>query len=286
MALQRRTRSTRMLVITLVTVSLVTITIDYRQGSSGPLARVGRAALAVLTPLQDGVTKAFRPVASFFSAVAELPSIKEERDRLRDQVKALESQQTQVTSLEQQNQQLRGLLALKQSLQLVTTGADVIGSGLSNFEWSIDINKGSNDGIQVNMPVIAASGLVGRVVQTSPFGSKVQLLIDPDAHVGARLVSSQETGVLTGRGPEDPLMTFVDASTPVNLGEAVETAGYEVKSDQGDVFSSFYPPGIPIGTVSNVSSGPADLSQTLQIRPAVDFSALSVVLVVLGQTTR
>jgi rod shape-determining protein MreC len=275
-----------MLVITLVTVSLVTITVDYRQGSSGPLARVGRAALSVLTPLQEGVTKAFRPVASFFSALAELPSIKEERDRLRDEVKALQSQQTQITSLEQQNQQLRGLLALKQSLQLETTSANVIGSGVSNFEWAIDIDKGSNQGIQVNMPVVAASGLVGRVVETSPFGSKVQLLIDPDAHVGARLVSSQETGVLTGRGPEAPLMTFVDATTPVQVGEAVETAGYEVKSDQGEVFSSFYPPGIPIGTVSKVSAGPADLSQTLEIRPVVDFSALSVVSVVLGENSR
>jgi rod shape-determining protein MreC len=162
----------------------------------------------------------------------------------------------------------------------------VIGSGVSNFEWAIDIDEGSDDGIKVNMPVIAASGLVGRVVQTSPFGSKVQLLIDPDSHVGARLVSSQETGVLTGRGPEDPLMTFVDANTPVQVGEAVETAGYEVKSQQGDVFSSFYPPGIPIGTVSKVSTGPADLSQTLEVRPVVDFSALSVVSVVLGGTTR
>jgi rod shape-determining protein MreC len=286
MALQRRARSTRLLVITLVTLSLVTISVDYRQGSSGPLARVGRAALSILTPLQDGVTKAFRPIASFFSAVAELPSIKEERDRLRAEVKELQSQQTQITSVEQQNLQLRGLLALKQSLQLETTGANVIGSGVSNFEWSINIDKGSNDGVEVNMPIVAASGLVGRVVETSPFGSKVQLLIDPDAHVGARLVTSQETGVLTGRGPEDPLMTFVDANTPVDVGEAVETAGYEVKSGQGDIFSSFYPPGIPIGTVSKVSAGPADLSQTLEIRPAVDFSALSVVLVVLGQTSR
>src|SRR5437667_2168654 len=109
MALQRRTRSTRMLVITLVTASLVTITVDYKQGSSGPLAEMGKAALSVITPMQEGVTRAFHPVSQFFSSLADLPSLRSERDQLRRQVQELEAQQSTVTSLEYEVTQFRAL---------------------------------------------------------------------------------------------------------------------------------------------------------------------------------
>src|SRR5437763_803195 len=170
MALQRRTRGTRMLVVTLITASLVTITVDYKEGSSGPLAAVGKAALSVIAPMQDGVSRAFRPVSHFFSSLADLPSIRDERDQLRAQVAQLRQQLNQSVPYQQKIQELEGLLNIRSTLlsDMQTTGASVIGSGVSNFEWSITINRGSGDGVKTNDPVIAQYGLVGHVVQVTP----------------------------------------------------------------------------------------------------------------------
>jgi len=279
MALQRRARSTRVLVITLVTLSLMTITIDYKQGSSGPLADVGRAALSVIAPMQEGVTKAFRPVAHFFAAIAQAPSLRDRNQQLRRQVLSLEAQLGTVTSLQNKVAEFETLFNLRSTLlqNMQTTGANVIASGVSNFEWSITIDKGSGDGVKANDPIVASSGLVGHVVQVTPTASKIQLIIDPSSRAAARLIVSRETGLLTGRGNRDLSMGLIDANTDVQPNEGVETAGYQ---------NGLYPPGIRIGTVASVAFTPGSLTKAITVQPAVDFSTLDVVLVVLGPSSR
>ena len=92
MALRTRARSTRLLVVALVSISLVTITVDYREGTQGPLASLGDGALAVISPLQEVVSKVTHPIGNFFSTLVRLPSIRHERDVLRERVDALETQ--------------------------------------------------------------------------------------------------------------------------------------------------------------------------------------------------
>src|SRR5437660_528605 len=210
-----------MVVITLVTASLVTITVDYKEGSSGPLAELGRAALSVVAPMQDAVSKAFRPVSHFFAAIADLPSLRRQNEQLHNQVRQLQSRLSTVTNLEIQNEQYRTLFNLKQTLlsHMQSTGADVIGSGVSNFEWSVTIDKGSGGGVKVNDPVVAPSGLVGRVIQVTPTASKVLLIVDPDSRVAARLEVSRETGLLQGAGNQDLSMSLVNANTSVQPNE-------------------------------------------------------------------
>ncbi|MDP9342302.1 MAG: rod shape-determining protein MreC [Actinomycetota bacterium] len=274
MALSGRARSTRGLVILLVTVSLVTITLDYKEGTNGPLARIGQAALSIITPLQNAVTTITHPIGSFFGALVHLPSLQDENNRLRTRIQQLQTQAIQYQSLRHQLIEAEKLLELTTGLDLRTTGARVIGSGVSNFEWSIDIDKGSSNGIKVGMAVMTAAGLVGHVSEVSPFGSKVQLLVDPDSQVAARLVQSQETGLLRGQGDQDLAMSLVSSLATVTPGEPVETAGYDVGSQ--------YPAGIPIGLVSRVRDDPSTGQKIISIRPGVDFSTLDVVLVVVS----
>src|SRR6266571_8701518 len=99
MALSGRARSTRGLVVLLVTVSLVTITLDYKEGSSGPLARVGQGALSIVTPLQNAITKITHPIGSFFGALVQLPSLKRDNDRLRAELQGVKTQELQYQSL-------------------------------------------------------------------------------------------------------------------------------------------------------------------------------------------
>ncbi|HXF37176.1 MAG TPA: rod shape-determining protein MreC [Actinomycetota bacterium] len=271
MALSGRTRNARLLVIVLVSASLATITVDYRQGESGPLAGVGRAALEVMAPLQAAVSRVTRPVGDVLSTLVRLPEVRSENERLRAELARARAQLAQQASLEARYEELVRLLDLQEALDPPTVTAVVIGSGVSNFEWTITVDKGTDDGVGVGSPVLASAGLVGRVVKASATSSLVELIIDPDAQVAARLATSRQTGLLQGQGEDDLRMRGVDPATPVEAGEPVETAGYQ---------GGLYPPGIPIGVVSRVVENPAALEKLVLVRPAVDFSTLEFVLVV------
>lgn len=278
MALPTRARSARLLVVTLVSISLVTITVDYRQGDAGPLASLGNAALTVISPLQEAVSKVTKPVGNFFSTLVRLPSIRNDNRELRARVAELESQVATSTNDAARLAELEALLGLREGLEDVgTTGALVIASGVSNFEWTITIDKGSNDGIALDMPVVAAAGLVGRVARVSPESSLVQLIIDPDSFVAGRLDVSRTTGLVSGEGERDLRMSIVSTETEVMPGEQVVTAGYRIQG----VTEGIFPPGILIGSVSRVLPAEAELEKFITVRPAVDFSSLEAVLVVL-----
>lgn len=284
MALRSRARSTRVLVVALVSISLVTITVDYREGTDGPLASLGDGALAVVSPLQEAVSKVTHPIGNFFSTLFRLPSIRHERDILRERVDTLETQLAEGRADLARLAELEALIGVQESLgnRIETTGAQVIASGVSNFEWTITIDKGSSDGIHENMPVVASAGLVGHVVNVGTSSSVVQLIIDPDSSVAGRLDVSRQTGLLSGEGAGDLQMSLVEPTVEVAPDEHVVTAGYRIAG----VAESLYPPNVLIGTVSRVLDEDSATEKFLTVRPAVDFSSLSLVLVVLSRDTR
>jgi rod shape-determining protein MreC len=283
-ALRSRARSTRVLVVALVSISLVTITVDYREGTDGPLASLGDGALAVVSPLQEAVSKVTHPIGNFFSTLFRLPSIRHERDVLRERVDMLETQLSEGRADQARLAELEALIGVQESLgnRIETTGAQVIANGVSNFEWTITIDKGSSDGIHENMPVIASAGLVGHVVNVGTSSSVVQLIIDPDSSVAGRLDVSRQTGLLSGEGQDDLQMSLVEPTVEVAPDEHVVTAGYRIAG----VAESLYPPNVLIGTVSRVLDEDSATEKFLTVRPAVDFSSLSLVLVVLSRDTR
>jgi len=270
MALYRRARTTRLLVIGLVMASLVTITLDFRGGDAGPLAGLGRTALGVVGPLQEAVSNVFRPVTDFIQGVTRIGSLRAENQRLREELVVISRQLQEVVKLRKENEELSRLFGLTERLQIVTIGAEVIGESPSNFEYSVVINKGADDGLVPDMPVVGPEGLLGKVVRVSGSSSSVLLIIDPDFAVGVRLAASGETGVLKGRREHDLLLDLVDPGTTVRPGELVETSGL------GGVF----PAGIPVGVVSFADADEASLDKHVLVRPNVDFSALRLVAVV------
>lgn len=277
MVTRSRPRSARFLVIVLVSASLTVITLDYRQGTTGPLAALGRATQAALAPLQSAVTSIVRPIESFFSAVTHLPSLQEENERLRQRIADLESELGGVPNWQRLYEDAAGLQGLR-SANPGSISATVISNGVSNFEWSITIDRGAADGIELNQPVIAGSPesprLVGRVIRVTDHSAKVQLAIDRRHAAAAVLGNSREIGVIAGRGDDDLEMSFVEPSTKVEGNEPVFTVSYSVNGQQG-----LYPPGLLIGTVSQLVPDDNELERSVLVAPAVDFSALQFVLV-------
>jgi rod shape-determining protein MreC len=268
-------------VASLIAASLAIITVDYRAGDEGPLAAAGRAVNSAIAPLQDAVTSVVRPVTDFFSNLAKLPSLASRNDALQAQVDDLKTAQLLNGELKQQLESVERILGLQQTMTR-TVAARVIASGVSNFEWTVTIDAGSNDGIDQNMAVVTGDEtgprLVGRVISVTPESSVVQLLIDRDFVVPGKLTTSQEAGTVEGRGAEDLRMELLGPGIEVSATEpeSVVTLGYEVNGQQG-----LFPPGILIGTVSRAFSEPDAVDSFVTVRPAVDFSTLQYVLVMI-----
>jgi rod shape-determining protein MreC len=274
MALYRRARNTRVLVVSLVMVCLLTITIDYRGGQSGPLASAGRGAFTVVGALQEAVSRVFQPVGSFFSGLVHVGSLQSENAALKRRIAQLEQRAAQNTSRDRELERLRALYDLTLSGAYDGLVAQVIGQSLSNFEFSVTVDLGASQGVRLNDPVVSGDGLVGKVVLVTSNWSKVQLVIDRESGVAGRLSSSGATGIVLGNTDRHDLVMDLPFSTDVKVfpDEVVETSGF----DEG----SIYPPGILIGYVSASSAQAGSLHQTINVRPAVDFSSLEFVLVV------
>jgi rod shape-determining protein MreC len=266
------------LVVVLVSISLAVITLDYREGETGPLAGLGRMALAAMAPLQQAVTTVTRPIGDFFSGLVHLPSLENDNQQLRRANDALRAEIAAGTDLRTQIDQLSALLGLKQTLTPTSIPAVVIANGLSNFRYTITINRGSADGVAMDQPVVTGAAdapiLVGKVVNVSVSSAEVQLIIDRNSAVAGRLSVSHESGLVQGQGEGDLRMSLVTPGTIVQGNETVVTQGYVVNGQRG-----LYPPGLVIGEVSRVIPGTSDLQEFVTVRPAIDFSSLEFVLV-------
>jgi rod shape-determining protein MreC len=279
MALYSRPRNTRLLVISLVMLSLLTITVDYRGGENGPLEAVGRGGVAVVGALQGAVSHVVRPVTDWVTGVVHIGSLRSENDNLRAQIDKYQAESGENTALRAQLLDLKKLLKFREDLQLEkTVSAQVVAVSVGNFESTVTIDQGSSAGIKVDMPVVSGNGLVGHVITVAPNVSIVQLIIDPDSAVASRLAAvPRVTGIVLGQRNRPLRMDLVDPEANVVPSEQVLTSGYQIEGGK-----ALYPPGIPIGFVSHIYTRPgASLVKTIEISPAVDFSALEFVLVIL-----
>lgn len=273
MATHGRIRSTRLLVVGLLLASLATITLDARGGESGPLAAVGRVLGGIVGPLQEGVAAVFRPVGSFFSNVFQAGSLAQRVDQLEAQNERLGAAVRESQTLQSLVEEYEGILDVAEEVDRDVMGATVIGESPDDFEWTVFIDKGEDDGVMEDMPVVGAAGLVGRVVRVFDTTSEVMLIIDPDSKVSARLSSTRETGLIEGQREELLRFNLVGADAEILPGETVETSGYQL--DEG--YTGLFPPGISIGDVASREESEDGVTVRVLVRPSVNFSRLDKV---------
>ncbi len=254
-----------------VAAAITLITLDFRGGEQGPLERGRSAATAILRPLQDGVATLVSPFSTAGSAISELFGVRAENQALRDRVERLEERRRVLDDLVRENAELRDLVAMADRTELDTVAARVVALAPSNFEWTVTIDVGAEDGVARGMPVVDGDGLVGRVIQVTPAASRVLLAIDPSFSAAARSATLGEVGVIGGRGGDPMALRLLDPTADVREGDRVVTSSY-----QGGVF----PAGIPVGTVSAISEDTSPLVREALVNPYVDFTRLQHVLVV------
>ena len=267
MALSRRSGRSRSTLVLLVLVSITVITLDFRGG--GVIASLRRGAADALTPVQEVASAVVRPVRDAVSGVTRSGSLEEENDELRARIAELEGEALRRSDAEVELDQLLELKGLSSFTDLPTVSARVVGTTVSNFEQTVQLDVGSGEGVAEDMPVVTGAGLAGRVVDVSRTRSIVRLVSDRTSAVGVRLPSG-DLGVAEGAGPGQPLeLGLVDLETVVAPGELVVTSGID---------DSVFPGGIPVGRVEGVAS-PQDevLEQEVVVAPVVDLDRLRFV---------
>lgn len=261
----------RIVLAVLIVSALVLVTVDFRgDEDGGGLDRLRGGATAVLQPVQSGVAWLLSPLGDVAGNVRELFGIRAENAALRERVDELETRTRTRRDLERENRELLELLDMSERTELDTVAARTLSLSPSNFEWTITIDAGSDDGVARDMPVIDGDGLVGRVIQVTSESARVLLAIDPNFSVASRSARTGEVGMLDGRGGEPMLLSFLDPDAPAEVGDEIVTSSY-----QGGLF----PAGIPIGTISALPEQQSQFTREAQVNPFVDFTRLDHVLV-------
>jgi rod shape-determining protein MreC len=230
----------------------------------GAFAEVQRAASSGVTGVREGWQNYFA-----------LQEIRHENEQLKQEVAELRIGLQQERAMAQQSRSLAALLELREQINLSTaagtvTRSAVIGSGASPIFQTVTVDKGTQDGLRPDMAVVAPAGVVGRIITPSARAAKVQLLIDGDAAAAGVVERSRAQGLVVGTGNEDCLrMEKVPGTADIKVGDRVVTSGID----------GIYPKGFVLGQIESLA-GDCN-GQGIVIRPAVQFSALETVLVVL-----
>ncbi len=220
--------------------------------------------------VQRGATSAIATVRDNWTNYVALQDVRAENAKLKDEVAALQIGLQQEQALARQSRTLQGLLDLKSAVPIETTAASVIAGGASPAFRTMTIDKGTGDGVLSDMAVLAPAGVVGRIVMPTARASKVQLLIDRDAAAGAIVERSRAQGVVVGTGTDRFRLDHVPGTADIKVGDRVVTSGIE----------GIYPKGFLIGQIESADQQSGEFTNVV-VRPAVEFSALETILVVL-----
>lgn len=271
MAMSRRSARPRFTLLLLVLTAITLLTLDERSGGIGLVGVIRDGARDAFAPVQDAADAAFRPVGDFFQGAVHYGDVEKENARLREQLAERDGVVLRAEDAARERRALLDQQDLEFAGDIPTVAARVVVGPASNFDLTIQIDRGRNAGVAPGMPVAAGAGLVGRVVDVSRTRATILLITDPKSSVGVRLAGSGDVGVATGRGSRSTLrLDYVDPASKVDKGEAVVTSGLQ---------QSAFPPGIPIGKVVAATTGAGALQQDVTVEPAVDLRRLTFVKV-------
>ena len=276
-------RRRRAVLLALVACCLVLLTAYFGESSGGPLKSIQTGAMEVVAPVQEGANRALKPFRDLFGWFGDTLDAKAERDKLEAERDSLRRQVAELQVAKGENDELRDLVNYGRDGGLAAyrpVTARVYSRSFSSWYETIEINKGSSDGVEVNQPVVNGKGLVGKVKTVSDGNAVVMLLSDSDFGVSALAAKARQPGtILPVAGTSgDLLLELVPEAREVRTGDVVVTAG-TVSSR----LPSQFPRGIPIGTVNRIE-GEGDLDRTIHVTPYADLRDLDFVQVLTKPT--
>lgn len=267
-------RLTPWLVIALLLGNFILMAFDAREITSGQrIIRVWTQTGADF--VQSPVTTVTSAIANYFGSIASLRSAQDENSQLKQRIQELEVELKGKEDLTSENRRLIALLDLKEHSKYKVLTARIIGRDPSVWFDSSIINRGSLDGVKLNMPVVTNGGLVGRVTAVSPLTALVDLITRDKSGLGAvigEISHSNALGVVSGSSKRDVLeMRYVPGGVEVQVGQMVYTTGQD----------GIYPAGLKVGEIVAVTPGSATTPHQIMIKPAAGLDSMKEVGVLL-----
>ncbi len=280
----KQVRRRRAVLALLVVVSLILLTAYFGESAGSPLHSVQRGVVAVLSPVQEGASRALKPVRDLFGWFGDTARAKTERDQLRRQRDALLQQVAGYRVALHNYKELEGILGVDQSSGLQgyqQHTAQVIGRSPNNLLLDrLQLDAGSGDGVRVGDAVVGDGGLVGHISFVAPDTSFVTLVTDPSSAVSVRVLDNAgDFGLMKSSvgNPLDLLVQLLPRNAQIQQGDIVVTAG-----SRSSALESLYPPNIPVGRVTKADPLELDNDQQVHVSPIADLRHLDFAQILTG----
>ncbi|MFL5838897.1 MAG: rod shape-determining protein MreC [Thermoleophilaceae bacterium] len=271
-------RRRRAVLAVLLGISLVLLTAYFGESAGGALHAIQRGAGEVLSPIEEGAARAFKPFGDLAGWVGDVVDAKKQNKQLKTEVQDLRGQVAQLAVDKREAEQLRGLTGLQRVLPAGarTLTARVIAHSPTVWYSTIAIDKGSNDGVRVNQPVLTAGGLAGKIVDTTGGTARVALITDASSAVSAEVMPGGAAGIVRPEiDGKDLILDFIPKGSRLQKGQPVVTSGF-----RSGALASLFPRGIPIGKVGSVNQDQLQVYQRVRVHPYADLRRMDFVQVV------
>ena len=262
--------------VSLLVANLVIMAFDARDADGRQkVLRIWTQTFA--SPLQNVSSKASGATSGFFQQIWNFRSTAAENEQLKQRLNEVENELHTARQATAENERLKSLLNLNEQTTIKNVPARVIARDPSVWFNTITINRGSSSGVEVNMPVVTAGGIVGRIITVTPWASQVMLITDEKAGAGAVVGQLGQSGALGSiRGRADLNVALIEMRYVSGL-EKVEVGDYVMTTGQDGI----YPPSLNVGKVVDVKSGTATTAHQILIQPGAQLDHLEEVAVLL-----
>lgn len=227
--------------------------------------------LELVAPLQSMTSGTSRYIRNRWQDYTSLWNVLEENKQLKAELQEYKKTNLEYREAVATNIQLRNLLQFKKSLSPPTLTTTIIGRDPSPWARIVIIDRGSRDGVEKGMPVVSAAGIVGQILDTTLDYSKVILATDPNSAIDVLVQKSRVRGIIKGDAKSNFRMHYVFKNSDISENDQIIT------SELGGVF----PKGLPVGTVSSISSSRRGMFLEIEVTPSVVFSRLEDLIVIM-----
>jgi rod shape-determining protein MreC len=282
----RTRRARRIAGIAALILILILIAGITQPNEGGAAGAIGSFLSVPLSPFQALFAYFEKGIVSRYDYLADAAALAAENASLKERVAELERLEAEYDSLRFQNAELRSILNLRDRYRdMDMVGVNIIAWDSGNWSDLFTIDRGTADGVRIGsghlnvryVTAVTAAGLVGRVVQTTLTASKVQSIISAGSEVSGILTRSRQyvevRGDLIHRDQGLCVIEGIQAEIDIEVGDTVETSGV----------GENYPKGVVIGRVEEISTDRESMTRTAVVRPAVDFSRLENVFILVSK---
>jgi rod shape-determining protein MreC len=249
------------------------VLLSYHLKRPGQVGFFKKVVMEAASPVEKGIHSTSRGIKEVWDRYLFLVGLESENRNLRKKIAELQNEINSYREMYYEVGRLKKLLSLEETIIYSAVAARVISHERSSLFKTIIIDKGTDEGLNESLPVVTHQGIVGRVIESSWNVSRVLLVTDYNSNIDALVQGSRAQGIMQGGGQQLARLKYVQRTDEVKAGDTVVTSG----------LGGIFPKGLVLGTVVVAEKGEKGLFQSVEVAPAVDFTKLEEVLVLIPE---